>query len=201
MAEGRFRADLFYRLNVFPLTLRALRERLDDIAPLAFALALRHTPKGATAMPWISDGALAMLRMHGWPGNVRELENVVRRALLLADTGRNGGRIEIRPEHIHFDSPARLVAMPTALPEALPAAPAPTSASVTPIEDVRSGRRLAGIVQASEAKAIMETLAACNGSRVAAARALGISERTLRYRLASFRDAGIPATAFAGGRR
>lgn len=202
VAEGRFRADLFYRLNVFPLTLRALRERLDDIAPLAFALALRHTPKTATAMPWISDGALAMLRTHGWPGNVRELENVVRRALLLADNGaRNGGRIEIRPEHIHFDSPARLVAMPAvAAPvAALPAAP--ESASVTPIEDGRSGRRLAGIVQASEAKAIMETLAACNGSRVAAARALGISERTLRYRLASFRDAGIPATAFAGGRR
>lgn len=206
VAEGRFRADLFYRLNVFPLTLRALRERLDDIAPLAFALALRHTPKGATAMPWISDGALAMLRMHGWPGNVRELENVVRRALLLADTshtgGKGGNRIEIRPEHIHFDSPARLVAAPALIAQPVEVAPAaPTSASVTPIEDVRQGRRLAGIVQASEAKAIMETLAACNGSRVAAARALGISERTLRYRLASFRDAGIPATAFAGGRR
>ncbi|WP_206238342.1 sigma-54 interaction domain-containing protein [Novosphingobium terrae] len=201
VAEGRFRADLFYRLNVFPLALRALRERLDDIAPLAFALALRHTPKTATAMPWISDGALAMLRMHGWPGNVRELENVVRRALLLADTGSKGGRIEIRPEHIHFDSPARLVAMPAAVAAPVTAPAAPESASVTPIEDVRQGRRLAGIVQASEAKAIMETLAACNGSRVAAARALGISERTLRYRLASFRDAGIPATAFAGGRR
>jgi two-component system response regulator FlrC len=157
-------------------------------------------------MPWISDGALAMLRMHGWPGNVRELENVVRRALLLADTshagGKNGKRIEIRPEHIHFDSPARLVAAPAMIAQPAEAAPAaPTGASVTPIEDVRQGRRLAGIVQASEAKAIMETLAACNGSRVAAARALGISERTLRYRLASFRDAGIPATAFAGGRR
>jgi two-component system response regulator FlrC len=147
---------------------------------------LRHSPKHRP-IAWISDGALAMLRMHGWPGNVRELENVIRRALLLADTGREA-RPEIRPEHIHFDSPARLVNAPV-MPEPVVA------------DDGRRGRRLANIVQISEAKAIMETLAACNGSRVAAARALGISERTLRYRLASFRDAGIPATSFAGGQR
>jgi two-component system response regulator FlrC len=79
VAEGRFRADLFYRLNVFPLALRPLRERAEDIAPLAFALLLRHAPKGKS-VPWISDAALAMLKLHGWPGNVRELENVVRRA-------------------------------------------------------------------------------------------------------------------------
>ena len=82
VAEGRFRADLFYRLNVFPLALRPLRERAEDIAPLAFALLLRHAPKGKT-IPWISDAALAMLKLHGWAGNVRELENVVRRALLV----------------------------------------------------------------------------------------------------------------------
>ena len=185
VAEGRFRADLFYRLNVFPLSLRPLRDRTEDIAPLAFALMLRHSPRGRP-LAWISDAALAMLRLHGWPGNVRELENVVRRALLLADTG-HAVRPEIRPEHIHFDSPARLVAIPAA----------PAIAQAEPVEDSNRARRLANIVQISEAKAIMETLAACNGSRVAAARALGISERTLRYRLASFRDAGIGATASA----
>jgi two-component system response regulator FlrC len=201
VAEGRFRADLFYRLNVFPLALRPLRDRTEDIAPLAFALMLRHAPKGRP-LTWMSDAALAMLRLHGWPGNVRELENVIRRALLLADNSVHGGvhggvrgsqpRPEIRPEHIHFDSPARLVAAP---------APAPAAVDSQPAEDNQRARRLANIVQISEAKAIMETLAACNGSRVAAARALGISERTLRYRLASFRDAGLASTAFAGGRR
>lgn len=188
VAEGRFRADLFYRLNVFPLALRPLRDRVEDIAPLAFALMLRHSPKHRP-IAWISDSALAMLRLHGWPGNVRELENVIRRALLLADTGREA-RPEIRPEHIHFDSPARLVNTP-AMPDVQPVV----------VEDGRRARRLANIVQISEAKAIMETLAACNGSRVAAARALGISERTLRYRLASFREAGIQAPSFAGGQR
>ncbi|HQS97392.1 MAG: sigma-54-dependent Fis family transcriptional regulator [Novosphingobium sp. 17-62-19] len=167
--EGRFRADLFYRLNVFPLALRPLCERPDDIAPLAFAMALRH----AANAPWISDEALAMLAAHAWPGNVRELENVVRRALVLA-----GNAPIIGPEHIAFDRTTRLVSAPVAAPET-------------------SDAKLSNIVQMSEARAIISTLEACNGSRVAAARQLGISERTLRYRLASFREAGIAV----GGRR
>lgn len=167
--EGRFRADLFYRLNVFPLALRPLSERPDDIAPLAFAMALRH----ATNAPWISDAALAMLAAHAWPGNVRELENVIRRALVLA-----GSAPMIGPEHIAFDRTTRLVSAPVATPET-------------------SDAKLSNIVQMSEARAIISTLEACNGSRVAAARQLGISERTLRYRLASFREAGIAV----GGRR
>jgi len=174
VAEGRFRADLYYRLNVFPLALRPLRERVEDIAPLAFALVLRHAAPGK-ALPWISDAALAMLKLHGWPGNVRELENVIRRALLLAD-----GAGEIAASHIVFDQPARLV------PEGGTLLPEP------------KGQRLSNIVQLSEAKAIMQTLDACNGSRIEAARQLGISERTLRYRLAAFREAGL---AVAGARR
>lgn len=173
--EGRFRADLYYRLNVFPLALRALGERPQDIAALAFAMVLRHTPKGHT-VPWIADATLTMLRMHNWPGNIRELENVVRRALLLAQ-----GSDRIDPEHIVFDQSARSVV------ETAPSA----------ADGDRSGK-LSNIVQISEARAIMATLEACGGHRASAARELGISERTLRYRLASFRDAGI---AVGGGRR
>jgi two-component system response regulator FlrC len=177
VAEGRFRPDLYYRLNVFPLALRPLRERKDDIAPLAFALALRHSP-ASRPVPWFSEAALAMLKLHSWPGNVRELENVVRRALLLAE-----GESAIAAAHIIFDTPARLVAV---------------EADPVPAAEPARGGKLSNIVQHSEARAIMETLEACGGSRVAAARQLGISERTLRYRLASFREAGI---AVAGGRR
>ena len=176
--EGRFRADLYYRLNVFPMSLTALRERPADIAPLAFALLLRHSPDGAPA-PWISDAALAMLRAHGWPGNVRELENVMRRAQILA-----AGQPEIRPEHIVFDRAVRLVE-PSAAPAGLDE------------PEAGSGAKLSKIVQISEARAIMETLDACGGRRAEAARQLGISERTLRYRLASFREAGMAI----GGRR
>jgi two-component system, response regulator FlrC len=175
VADGRFRADLFYRLNVFPLALQPLSERPDDIAPLAFAMLLRH---GAHS-PWIADETLALLASHPWPGNVRELENVMRRALVLA-----GDAPVIGPQHIAFDRTARLITEPVQAPAAT------------------SDGRLSNIVQISEARAIMATLDACNGSRVAAARQLGISERTLRYRLASFREAGIDVTArAAGGRR
>ncbi len=177
VAEGRFRADLFYRLNVFPLALLPLRERTEDIAPLAFAMVLRHAAPNQP-LPWISDSALAMLRLHGWPGNVRELENVIRRALLLAD-----GAAEITPAQIVFDSPARLVTQPGQL---------------TAAADLATPGRLSNIVQLSEARAILATLDACAGNRLDAARQLGISERTLRYRLAAFREAGL---ASAGGRR
>src|SRR5690606_29077685 len=165
--EGRFRADLYYRLNVFPMSLTALRQRPADIAPLAFALLLRHSPDGAPA-PWINDAALAMLRAHGWPGNVRELENVMRRAQVLA-----AGQCEIRPEHIVIDRTVRLVE-PSAGGEE---------------QEVPAGEKLSNIVMISEARAIQETLDACGGRRAEAARQLGISERTLRYRLASFREA------------
>jgi two-component system response regulator FlrC len=176
--QGRFRADLYYRLNVFPLMLRPLCERPDDVAPLAFTMMLRHVPQGA-AIPWIGEAALDMLAQHPWPGNVRELENVVRRALLLAGDPGAGG--EIGPHHIVFDRAVRTVGEP-----------------VDPVMSGGSGARLSNIVQLSEARAILATLDACGGNRVAAARQLGISERTLRYRLASFREAGIQV---AGGRR
>ncbi len=183
VAEGRFRADLYYRLNVFPLSLRPLRERADDIAPLAFGMALRHAFNPAR-VPCFNDAALAMLKIHAWPGNVRELENVVRRALLLA-----GDATTITPDHIVFDSPARLI-----------------DVAIAPAEPIvvaePAGRKLSSVVQLSEARAIIDTLEACGGNRLQAARELGISERTLRYRLASFRDAGIEIGRMAaGGRR
>ncbi|MGF7155190.1 sigma-54 interaction domain-containing protein [Novosphingobium gossypii] len=190
VAEGRFRADLYYRLNVFPLTLRPLRERADDIAPLAFALALRHSP-GTT--PCFTESALAMLKLHSWPGNVRELENVVRRALLLSQ-----GSATIAPEHIVFDSPARLVSHLAIGGLAV----AHGGAGMVPdidADDHGATRKLSSIVQHSEARHIVEVLDACGGNRLRAARELGISERTLRYRLASMREAGIEISHRAAG--
>lgn len=175
---GRFREDLLYRLNVFPLTLPMLRDRQGDIAPLAFAMLLRHAP--APGRPgWIGRDALALLEAHAWPGNVRELENVIRRAILLAD----GAEI-IAARHIVFDNAVRPVA--DAGPAALP----------SPLAHVTAPRSLSDVAFASEARAILETLANHGGNRAATARSLGISERTLRYRLASMRGAGMIA---AGG--
>ena len=181
VAAGRFREDLFYRLNVFPMTLAPLAERTGDIAPLAFAMILRHRTKGQ-AIPWLSEAALATLKAHKWPGNVRELENVIRRALLLSS-----GKDSIANEHIVFDTPVRSVA---AQERAEPQSQPPVYQGVYEVPP-SGARRLSKIVRESEANAIMQTLDACNGRRAEAAKQLGISERTLRYRLASFREAGI----------
>lgn len=180
VAEGRLRADLFYRLNVFPLSLAALRERPDDIAPLAFTMLLRHGPPSG-ALPWITAGALDKLQGHTWPGNIRELENVIRRALLLAD-----GSAAIEAQHITFDK----VALATSAPS--------LAETIAPLSGKPSGRKLASIVRQSEAQVIIRTLDECGGHRIDTARRLGISERTLRYRLADIREAG---TALAGAGR
>ncbi|MDJ0276562.1 sigma 54-interacting transcriptional regulator [Sphingomonas sp. 2R-10] len=167
VAAGRFRADLYYRLSVFPLTTRALNERTGDVAALAAAMVVRHAGMRQT-LPWISDEALAMLVRHDWPGNARELENVIQRALLLG----MGDRIEAHD--IVFDRAS-----------AANANAAPALRSVEPVAGT-----LTNIVQIHEFAAIRRTLEECGGNRIETARRLGISERTLRYRLAKAREAG-----------
>lgn len=175
IAAGRFREDLYYRLNVFPLRLDALRERADDIAPLAFTMLMRHAPDAA-CIPWIADSALAKLQGHAWPGNVRELENVIRRAMLLA-----GDAKIIDESHVVFDNAVRPLATNASVPKV----------DIAPIG--QGGRKLSAIVRQSEAQVILDTLDDCEGNRLATAQRLGISERTLRYRLASMREAGLMA--------
>jgi two-component system, response regulator FlrC len=182
---GRFREDLLYRLNVFPLELAALRERSGDIASLAFGMLLRHACR--PNMPgWINAEATCMLESHTWPGNVRELENVIRRAILLA-----GDVHEIAPEHIVFDKPVRSLAATAAHGLGC------DTRAALPVT-IRAGEAsLSDVAFASEAEAILGALARHGGHRAATARSLGVSERTLRYRLASMRESGLIA---AGGR-
>ena len=84
--QGNFREDLYYRLNVFPLNTLALEERVDDVVPVATYLLQRHV-KSTSDIPWLDQGAISALCNHSWPGNVRELENVLQRALVLAEDG------------------------------------------------------------------------------------------------------------------
>jgi two-component system, response regulator FlrC len=93
---GRFREDLYYRLNVFPLVTHALSERRGDILPIAVALLAKHAG-GYAKIPELTEAAIDKLETYDWPGNVRELENVLQRALVLS-----GGR-QIEPEHLMID--------------------------------------------------------------------------------------------------
>ena len=108
VAAGRFREDLFYRLNVFPLQLPPLRERPFDIAPIARSFVERYAPAGSGMQ--FSPEAEQKLTQHGWPGNVRELENVVQRALILCV-----GNV-IHPQDLHFETCDQPVAAPEVAP-------------------------------------------------------------------------------------
>jgi len=177
VAAGRFREDLFYRLNVFPLLIPSLRDRPGDIVPLArHFLAMHGTRLGRMAK--IGADAAAKLAAHPWPGNVRELENVMQRALILAS-----GEV-IEADHLLLPvTGATASNMP---PSAVQ--PAPTFAMPALQAVVSSGSP--ANMKDLERRHILDTLAKVGGSRKKAIELLGISERTLRYKLAQYREEG-----------
>jgi len=177
VAAGRFREDLFYRLSVFPLAWQPLRERAGDILPLAERLLARHVAKMKHAPVRLSAAAQACLQAHGWPGNVRELDNALQRALIL----QQGGVIEAADFCLAGAIPLSAVAPVTALPVA-----------VEPAGEVGG---LGDDMRRHEFQMIIDTLRAERGRRKEAAERLGISPRTLRYKLAQMRDAGLDVEA------
>ncbi|TDR49342.1 two-component system response regulator FlrC [Pseudomonas brenneri] len=178
VAAGRFREDLFYRLSVFPLAWRPLRERPADIVPLAERLLNKHVNKMKHAQARLSAEAQACLISYPWPGNVRELDNAIQRALIL----QQGGLIQ--PQDFCLAVGAGTAPMPSLAPAPLQSAPAEAAGGLG--DDLR--RR--------EFQMIIDTLRAERGRRKEAAERLGISPRTLRYKLAQMRDAGMDVEAF-----
>jgi two-component system response regulator FlrC len=169
--DGRFREDLYYRLSVFPLQWLPLRERRQDILPIANKLLKSHTAKMGRVLASFDDSAVAALSSHDWPGNVRELDNVVQRALIL------------QPGSLISDFHLRLDPFATTAPVSQPE-------TVEPEEEDSNGV-LENDLQRREFEIIIETLKTEGGSRKNTAERLGISPRTLRYKLARMRDSGI----------
>ncbi len=188
VAEGNFREDLYYRLNVFPIAWPPLCERQGDIAPLAKHLAERHCTKLGLPVPQIADEAITKLVSYPWPGNVRELDNVVQRALILSENG-NISSDHILLEGVDWQDANSLQAVVESGDVAEP--------QVKPIAEVdnplakASTDGLGSELREQEYAIILETLVQCNGRRKEMAEKLGISPRTLRYKLAKMRDAGI----------
>ena len=177
VAAGRFREDLYYRLSVFPLAWQPLRERSGDILPLAERLLARHVAKMKHAPVRLSAAAQACLQAYAWPGNVRELDNALQRALIL----QQGGVIE---------------AADFCLAGAIPlSAVAPLAAPPAVVEDAGDSAGLGDDMRRHEFQMIIDTLRAERGRRKEAAERLGISPRTLRYKLAQMRDAGFDVEA------
>ncbi|MDD2048785.1 sigma-54-dependent transcriptional regulator [Pseudomonas putida] len=172
VAAGRFREDLFYRLSVFPLAWRPLRERSADILPLAERLLARHVNKMKHAPVRLSPEAKACLQGYAWPGNVRELDNAIQRALIL----QQGGVIEAADFCLAGAMPMFTTVAPAQLPVEAPAG-------------------LGDDMRRHEFQMIIDTLRSERGRRKEAAERLGISPRTLRYKLAQMRDAGMDVEA------
>ncbi|EJN36234.1 MULTISPECIES: sigma-54-dependent response regulator transcription factor FleR [unclassified Pseudomonas] len=182
VAAGRFREDLFYRLSVFPLAWRPLRERTADILPLAERLLAKHVNKMKHAAAKLSPAAQACLTGYAWPGNVRELDNAIQRALIL----QQGGLIQ--PQDFCLAGPVTFAALPVA-------APAPALIREVDIEADSAGA-LGDDLRRREFQMIIDTLRTERGRRKEAAEKLGISPRTLRYKLAQMRDAGMDVEGY-----
>ncbi len=158
VAKGRFREDLYYRLNVVSLEMPPLRDRKTDIPALAKFFLERYARENAKPIEGFSRAAMELMTAYDWPGNVRELENAIERAVVLT----NGSTIEpstlpanVRPKHT---------------PAGMPTIPGSTMADI-------------------EKFAILETLKATGGSTSKAAEMLGISVRTIQYRLHEYNEA------------
>jgi two-component system, response regulator FlrC len=164
---GRFREDLFYRLNVFPLHLMPLRERLDDILPLATHLLSRYCGRAERVTPEFSSCAQNSLLGHHWQGNVRELDNVLQRALILQPGN------TITAKDLAFESLSAMT----------------NESQNFGAEDAIEN--LGDDLRSHEQRHILDALAKNNCSRRLTAKELGISERTLRYKLSRFREEGI----------
>jgi len=163
--EGRFRLDLYYRLQVFPIALPPLRERADDIELLA-SYFLSHfgerSASGPSGTRSFSAAALTRLLRHDWPGNVRELRNVVERACLLSSA-------VIEPEHL-----------------LLPESAAASAAAPEPATSAEAPKPPGTLLRDAEQDLILQTLAACGGNKTRAAAQLGISLKTLYNKLKRF---------------
>jgi DNA-binding NtrC family response regulator len=165
--HGRFRADLYYRLNVIPLSLPPLRERLDDIPVLGEYFAAKFAKQAGRPTPILHPDFLAGLKLHLWPGNARELSNFIRRIVTMS------ADCNIGPEHLaaEFSKPPAVRALP--VQSVLQAG--------TPIREL-------------ERQLLETTLQLTSGNRTHAAEMLGISLRTIRNKIREF---GLPPRRFA----
>jgi DNA-binding NtrC family response regulator len=174
--KKEFRQDLFFRLNVVPIQVPPLRERMDDVPYLAEMFMQRMARKHGVRVAGISPECHAALKAHSWPGNVRELQNVIERAVILCPDGK-----ELQPEHLGFapiivNANVETVSISQAAPISI--VPPPQSGDgITPLEQVEKDH-------------ILRALEICDGNRTQAAKQLGISIRTLRNKLHEYGVSG-----------
>jgi DNA-binding NtrC family response regulator len=196
VTNGEFRQDLYYRLNVFPVHVPSLRERVEDIPLLADHFLQRFARKHGVKVTGFSDSARAALLSYRWPGNVRELQNTVERSVILSETGRpvSAAALGLPGDLAPTDTDSMVPwGEEGGLLEETPLVADGAAAGGSPSLTDDSGQVLR--LDALEKHAIRAALRQTGGNRTQAAVALGISIRTLRNKLQEYRDAGDPIDA------
>ncbi len=174
-----FRQDLYFRLNVVPILVPALRERIDDVPYLSQQFMKRFARKHGVRVAGISEGCMRALQSHNWPGNVRELQNVIERAVILCPEGE-----DLQADLLGFATPSVGAAMPLS---PVPAAPLPAAVAESAPEP--NGSEIVSLAEL-EKQHILRTLRLSDDNRTHAARKLGISIRTLRNKLHEYGVSG-----------
>lgn len=174
--DGSFREDLYYRLSVFPLQWQPLRERKPDIVPLAERILLHHAKKMQRGAISFSNEAVGLLLSYPWPGNVRELDNVIQRALIMEE----GNILQVAslglPAHFALD---------------IGSTQSMTSCATEDEDTLAETGVLGSDLRQREFEIILSTLREQGGRRKETAEVLGVSARTLRYKIARMKDSGI----------
>jgi len=178
VAAGRFRQDLYYRLNVIELRIPSLREHLDDIPALAAGSLQRLANEYGGGTPNISKDAMEILQTYDFPGNIRELENILERAFTLCDEAEiNPGDLQLTPQQSALDmSGAADVA-------GHPVGSSATRAQASREAELPDGVNLEDYLEDIERNLIVHALESTKWNKTAAAKALGITFRALRYKL------------------
>jgi len=171
--KGEFREDLYYRLNVFPLQVPPLRERKEDIPLLATRFLQRFSRQHGLRIPGFTEDSMKQLLAHSWPGNVRELQNLIERAVILAEDGKPITPSGLGLAPLQRESPSGEVA-PSPVPVPPPSVATTESPEIINLEEM-------------EKRCILAALERTAGNRTRAAELLGISIRTLRNKLNQYR--------------
>jgi Nif-specific regulatory protein len=202
VAEGEFREDLYYRLNVIPVVLPPLRERRDDIPLLAQFFLKRYAEQHKCPVPELTAGAIEGLKAHDWPGNVRELENTLERLIVLADGG------PLTPDLLQFARPRYILRSPKANGGSGTGTDVPSLIRAL----VRAGLHAPRpdglklhkfLVDGLERELIEEVMRECGRTQVKAADRLGINRNTLHKKLEEYKTEEsretAPAEAYPSG--
>jgi two-component system response regulator FlrC len=185
--KGNFREDLYFRLNVISLHLPSLKDRLDDIPPLADYFIEKYSKANGLPSRKLTPAAIEKLRSHTWHGNVRELENIMHRAVLMAQGNSIDDMAILLP--IRKDVVQAIATMSPISPLAVPGTAAPAPAAFIPSQGNAGRNELVGrTVEDVERELIIDTLSHCLGNRTQAAQVLGISIRTLRNKLKIYNE-------------